>query len=123
MNIIPTDLYECAKRLWKVLKFNHGLDFANRIVHEMFDNGNYNVFEDEDIDITEEFETYRKERDLNNKNFRITQLALPHRFGMYKSLKNHAKVEHIELEEPKDFLDSTASGIIANPNHKRRSIF
>ena len=33
MNIIPADAYENAQRLWKVLKFNHGETFANKVVH------------------------------------------------------------------------------------------
>lgn len=60
---------------------------------------------------------------LEKYESRIAKLSLPHRFGMYKSLKNNAKVDDsVELETPKTQIDSTYSSL-TNPNHKIRSIF
>ena len=63
------------------------------------------------------------DQELREYSLKISRLSLPHRFGMYKSLKNNAKIDDsVELETPKTQIDSTYS-YLANPNHKIRSIF
>lgn len=63
--------------------------------------------------------------EIENYQTGMTQLTLPHRFGMYKTpTKDVPKTTEIELEEPKDsFIDSTSSRLAKNPNHKVRGIF
>ena len=119
MNIIPADTYECSQRLWKVLKTNYDLNFANRIIHELLDNNNFGILEEENIDITREFQTYREMR-AKSGNYEITQMSLPHRFGMYKSpTKTSNTKENIAIESiPIECVD-----VENNPNHKVRSIF
>lgn len=108
MNIIPSDTYEYSQRLWKVLKTNYSLSFANRIIHELFDNDNFGILEEEDIDIPREFQRYRENRAMPKK-YEITQLTLPHRFGLYKTQMDMPRTTKAELytpsEEPVD--DST----------------
>ena len=123
MNIIPADTYEYSQRLWKVLKTNCNLELANRIIHEMFDNDNYAVLEDENIDILQEFQTYRENRALQG-NYKITKMTLPHRFGMYKTQTNMPKTTEVELDTPceEPVADSTIEredGTI----HRVRGIF
>ena len=51
----------------------------------------------------------------------VTQLTLPHRFGMYKTpTKGFNKTTEVELEDPPFNLDSTYSTLA---NHKVRDIF
>lgn len=119
MNIIPADTYKYTQRLWKVLKTNYNEELANRVVHELFDNNNFGILEEENIDITHEFEKYRVER-AKAEIYKITQLTLPHRFGMYKSLQNNARFMNIELEEPGT---DEPSGGPKDENHKVRPIF
>lgn len=126
MNIIPADTYEYSQRLWKVLKTNHGLELANRIIHELFDNDNFGVLEEENIDISQEFQRYREKR--AKVNYEITQLTLPARFKMLKTPTNRPRTTNIELEEPESQLDSSSSELDSstshlNPDHKRRPIF
>ena len=55
---------------------------------------------------------------------RTACLTLPHRFGMYKSLKHNAKFDkEMKLDDPNKQADSSSSSLVDNPNHKRRSIF
>ena len=119
MNTIPADTYKYTQRLWKVLKTNYNEELANRVVHELFDNNNFGILEDENIDITHEFEKYRVER-AKAEIYKITQLTLPHRFGMYKSLQNNARFMNIELEEPGT---DEPSGRPKDEKHKVRPIF
>lgn len=64
-----------------------------------------------------------KDNQIEKYEHRITQLTLPHRFGMYKNLKNAKKVKPIELETPTIQDNTDGPGGNHNPNHKRRSIF
>lgn len=121
MNIIPVDTYKYTQRLWKVLKTNYNEELANRVVHELFDNDNFGILKEENIDITREFQRYRENRVL--AKYKITQMTLPHRFGMYKNLKNAKKFKPIELETPTIQDNTDGPGGNHNPNHKRRSIF
>lgn len=98
MNIIPADTYEYSQRLWKVLKTNYDLEFANRIIHELFDNDNFGILEEENIDITWEFQKYRKNRAM--ADYKITQMTLPRRFGMYKPQMDIPKRTKVELDTP-----------------------
>ena len=123
MNIIPADAYENAQRLWKVLKFNHGETFANMVVHELFDNNNYDIFDTEEIDISKEFSRYRRTR-ANGGQCGITQLTLPARFGSVKTqTKNVKRMSDIELEEPTVQEPLEPETDEADPNHKVRGIF
>lgn len=64
------------------------------------------------------------DRELKKYSTGITQLTLPHRFGLYKTpTKDVPKTTEIELEDPPFFPDSTSSRLARNPNHKVRSIF
>lgn len=61
-----------------------------------------------------------QEKEIEKYMLAITQLSLPHRFGMYKTLKNNAKKKKIKLKVPKtDIPDEHQS----DPNHKVRPIF
>ena len=100
MNTIPADTFKGSQRLWKVLKTNHDMELANRVIHELFDNNNFGILEEENIDITHEFETYRAER-AKAGNYKITQLTLPQRFGAKKTQTNNVDPKTpIELECP-----------------------
>jgi hypothetical protein len=65
------------------------------------------------------------EYEIENYQTGMTQLTLPHRFGLYKTpTKDVPKTTEIELENPEDnFIDSTSSRMTKNPNHKVRGIF
>ena len=123
MNIIPADTYEYSQRLWKVLKTNYSLSFANRIIHELFDNDNFGILEEEDIDILREFQTYRENRALQG-NYKITKMTLPLRFGMYKTQINMPKTTEVELDTPCE--ESVADSTIEREDgtiHRVRGIF
>lgn len=123
MNIIPADTYEYSQRFWKVLKTNRSLDFANKIIHEMFDNDNYDILDEEGIDIAQEFATYREIR-AKSGNYGITQLSLPSRFGIYKAKKTSQKeTMDVELEMPEPQESSDENPMELEPDHKKRSIF
>lgn len=122
MNIIPADTYEYSQRLWKVLKTNYSLELANRIVHEMFDNDNYAVLEDENIDITQEFQRYRENR--AGASYRITQLTLPHRFGMYKTQTDMPEITRVELDTPsEEHVEDSITERVDGSIHRVRGIF
>ena len=87
------------KLLAKAIRFNHNKT------------GKLNVMVDPDYEIE------------NYKNG-MTQLTLPHRFGLYKTpTKDVPKTTEIELEDPPFNMDSTSSILANNPNHKVRNIF
>lgn len=123
MNIIPADTYEYSQRLWKVLKTNYDLELANRIVHEMFDNDNYGILAEEGIDILREFQIYREDRAMSG-NYVITQMTLPHRFGIYKTQTDMPKITKVELDTPCE--ESVADSTIEREDgtiHRVRGIF
>ena len=62
--------------------------------------------------------------ELENHALKITQLTLPHRFGMYKAASRNVKIKtKTELEEPSTEAISENSGEIWQDTSKRRSIF
>lgn len=64
------------------------------------------------------------DKELTHYDTGITQLTLPHRFGLYKTpTKDIPKTTKVDLEDPPFFPDSTSSRFARNPNHKVRSIF
>lgn len=64
------------------------------------------------------------DKELTHYDTGITQLTLPHRFGLYKTpTKDIPKTTKVDLEDPPFFPDSTSSRLARNPNHKVRSIF
>jgi len=64
------------------------------------------------------------DKELEVYNTGITQLTLPHRFGLYKTpTKNISKFTALELDDPPFLPDSTSSRLARNPNHKVRGIF
>lgn len=116
MNLIPKDTYKYMQNFWKVLTFNHGLEYANQIIHALLDNDDYSILEQEGIDITYEFELFKK----------MTQ-----RLPLKLKVKPDGKVEK---DDPFNFEDDEQQvyyGTInnyahrphTNPNHKVRGIF
>lgn len=123
MNTIPADTFKGSQRLWKVLKTNHNMELANRVIHELFDNNNYGILEEENIDIAHEFETYREER-AKSGNYKITQLTLPNNFGTNKTQLNTPHTTPEELDTPCE--DSVPDSTIEREDgtiHRVRGIF
>lgn len=86
--------------LIKAVKTNHGIGKGRYVIR---------------VKPSEEIKKYKE---------RITQLSLPHRFGMYKSLKKGMnKRTDIELEIPTIQDNTDGPGGNNKPNHKRRCIF
>jgi hypothetical protein len=87
------------KLLAKAIRFNHNKT------------GKLNVMVDPDYEI----EKYQ---------IGMTQLTLPHRFGMYKTpTKDVPKRTEVELEDPPFNVSEALSILERNPNHKVRGIF